>query len=121
MDINKIREMIEEHEELLRKAADVLNYYYDEKRILEDNHDLFFSRKMMNEAIERLEDTISDCEERLKYLYDEYHNKLHDEFNNTNCDTTTSKVYSEFDNGDTLTSKVRKDVIKSLKERDSNE
>lgn len=73
MDANKIFEMIKEHEELLQKATKVLNYYYDEKRILGNNHDLFFSRRMMSEAIERLEDTINDCEERLNNLYDEYH------------------------------------------------
>lgn len=74
MDENKIFEMIKEHEELLQKATKVLKYYYNEKRILGDNHDLFFSRRMMNEAIGRLEDTISDCEERLNNLCDEYYN-----------------------------------------------
>lgn len=126
MDANKILELIYEHEELSRRATKVLNYYYDEKRIIENNPDLFFSRKMITESIGRLEDTIDDCCDRLNELYNEYHNLTGkdiiikvSEFDDG--DTTTSKVRSEFDNGDTLTSKVRKDVIKSLKECDSNE
>ena len=54
MDANKILELIFEHEEAMRTATRVSNYYYDEKRILENNPDLYFSRKMINEAIEKM-------------------------------------------------------------------
>lgn len=73
--INSVYGMIIQHEELSKKATQVLNYYYEEKAILDKTSGLIFARRMIDESIERLEDTINDCEEKLNNLYDEY-NKL---------------------------------------------
>lgn len=115
MDANKILELIFEHEEAMRTATRVSNYYYDEKRILGNNPDLYFSRKMINEAIEKIESTINYYSIRLDELYDEYHNLTGKDI------IIHESIIHESNDGDTTTSKVRKDVIKSLKEGDSNE
>lgn len=74
MDANKILELIYQHEDLSNKVTQVLNYYYEEKAILNKTSGLIFARRLVNEEIEVLEDTINDCQERLNCLYDEYHN-----------------------------------------------
>lgn len=109
MDAKKILELIYEHEELSAKATRVLNYYYEEKAILDRTSGLTFARGMMNEAIGRLEDTINDCYERLNDLHTEYDNL-------TIVKSVLNTAY-----GNTSTSEVRKYIAKSLKEREDNE
>lgn len=74
MDAKKILELIYQHEELSGKATQVLNYYYEEKAILNKTYGLIFARRLLNEEIERLEEIIDDCYARLNDLRNEYDN-----------------------------------------------
>lgn len=64
--------MILEHEELLDKATEVLNYYEKELKILNSICDVTLSRRLLINAINEIKETIANCNDIIFELRDEY-------------------------------------------------